>query len=664
MDSDAHNAFGEIEQDNNPSFYGNPSAIIDPYGQQSGAYNAQTDTPLPPAAPSGVKVGSNTSSSPVPPSESSALGGLNINDSLTISTQISTLINLARDQVNIDVISTERLATSPSVVVYCIELKPLGSSPIPGIIVKRRYSEFKSLRDNLMRLFPTVIIPPIPPKHTFFTYLLTSINTSEETSIVETRRRMFAVFLQDLVHHSSQRVRDCVLVHKFFDPNYESCWDNAIHEPPVTLVPDNLLLANPIDPTNQNGLYSLLPVLNGYEPGNGPGSGSGGSTISATKNDKLGSLKRLNEDLQKLNMTERAFDEETRRLERGLTLNGEDDVSEDRVIVQSDNGGSGFVEIPISLTTFEERFIHSIKVTSNLDKLNSRTSSHLKSLVHTLVELGSNLNNFSLQIHSPSSTAELNLAEHVERFGSTVDVVFLNYEAYITRTFVPKWQEPIHQLIQNYLTAIQLLRFYKLKLVQFKILKKSKFRKSQELEAIASSLDSQRNINEALKNGLELNSPSITNAVKRFEQKQLNYKTLLHQKRSWYGLFGGKNRNLSYDTLRRANEQTDAAPVTSNLSAANEIANANQYQYRHKLEQIERELAKLDQLITLTTADMAALTEELEMNFKGFMMMLEKRWLQIMLEFIRGGKRLFEENLQSWQDLREGIEDGHVLAGE
>lgn len=661
MDSDA---FGDIEQDNNPSFYGNPSAIIDPYGQQSGTHSAQTDTPPPPAALLGVKAVSSTSSLPVPPSESSAHGGLNINDSLTISTQISTLINLTRGQVSIDVILTERLATSPSVVVYCIELKPRGSSPIPGIIVKRRYSEFKSLRDNLMRLFPTVIIPPIPSKHTFFTYLLTSINTSEETSIVETRRRMFAVFLQDLVHHLSQRVRDCVLVHKFFDPNYESCWVNAIHEPPVTLIPDNLLLANPIDPTNQNGLYSLLPVLNGYEPGNGPGSGSGGSTLSATKKDKLGSLKRLNEDLQKLNLTERAFDEETRRLERELPRNGEDDESGDRVNAHSDDGGPGFVEIPISLTSFEENFIYSIKITSNLDKLNLRTSLHLKSLVHTLIELGSNLNNFSLQIHSPLSTAELNLAEHVERFGSTVDVVFLNYEAYITRTFVPKWQEPIHQLIQNYLTAIQLLRFYKLKLVQFKILKKLKFRKSQELEAIASSLDSQRNINEALKNGLELNSPSITNAVKRFEQKQLNYKASLHQKRSWYGLFGGKNRNLSYDTLRRANELTDAAPITGNLSAANEIANANQYQYRHKLEQIERELAKLDQLITLTSADMAALTKELEMNFEGFMMMLEKRWLRIMLEFIRGGKRLFEENLQSWEDMRGGIEAGHVLAGE
>ncbi|CAG8721369.1 1641_t:CDS:2, partial [Cetraspora pellucida] len=31
--------------------------------------------------------------------------------------------------------------------------------------VRRRYSEFESLRKSLMRLYPTLIVPPIPEKH-------------------------------------------------------------------------------------------------------------------------------------------------------------------------------------------------------------------------------------------------------------------------------------------------------------------------------------------------------------------------------------------------------------------------------------------------------------------------------------------------------------------
>jgi len=34
-----------------------------------------------------------------------------------------------------------------------------------GQTLRRRYSEFASFRDALVRLFPTLIIPPIPEKH-------------------------------------------------------------------------------------------------------------------------------------------------------------------------------------------------------------------------------------------------------------------------------------------------------------------------------------------------------------------------------------------------------------------------------------------------------------------------------------------------------------------
>lgn len=676
MDSDEHNPFGDIEQDNNPSFYGNPSVINDPYGHshQSEVLAEDDIQPLVEGVPSyEEQVSASALREQAHPEEqthshahthvhnashrnggvqslqgqqqphrsdrfarSSANGGLNINDSLVISSKIASLIH---EDISIKVISTEKLVSSSSVIVYCIELRLKSTPPGSGIIVKRRYSEFKSLRDNLMRLFPTLIIPPIPQKHTLLTYLITSLNNNEEISIIETRKRLFECFLNDLILHSNPRIRDCLILHKFLDPNYEMCWENALNEPPITLIPDNLLLANPINPINQNGLYSLLPVLNGYEPGSSDGMVLG---------DNLGSLKRLNEDLKKLSPI--------------IRIDAEDNGG---VKQESSGAASLFTEIPNTLMNFEASFSHSIKITTDLDKLNTRTSTHLKLLVSTLIELGSNLNNFSLQIHSPDLSGqtigerEINLANQVEKFGSTIDSVFLNYESYTMNSFIPKWQEPIHQLIQHYLTAIQLLRFYKLKLIQFKILKKARARKTLELDAMTNSLDSQSNINDALKNGLSLNSPSITEAVKKFEQKQRKFKKslLVGNKKSWYGLFGGKAySNLNYETLKQANEQQQT-PVGGKLYATEELSNAQQYQYKHKIEQIEQEINKLDQLISLTNNDMIELTKDLEINFQEFLNMLEKRWLMAMLEFIRGGKKLFQENLQSWEGMKSGIPD-------
>jgi hypothetical protein len=40
---------------------------------------------------------------------------------------------------------------------------------IGNITVRRRYSEFESLRNTLTRLFPTLIVPPIPEKHSMCT---------------------------------------------------------------------------------------------------------------------------------------------------------------------------------------------------------------------------------------------------------------------------------------------------------------------------------------------------------------------------------------------------------------------------------------------------------------------------------------------------------------
>lgn len=88
------------------------------------------------------------------------------------------------------------------------------------LIVRRRYSEFASLRDALTRLHPTLIIPPIPEKHTMADYAANPTNAKQDQQIIDLRKRMLAVFLNRC--RRMEQVRTDGVWWRFLDPN--SSW--------------------------------------------------------------------------------------------------------------------------------------------------------------------------------------------------------------------------------------------------------------------------------------------------------------------------------------------------------------------------------------------------------------------------------------------------------
>lgn len=600
------NIFEDIEQDNNPSFYGPLSFLTDPYGKN-----------LNPSHGADVS-NANETSGEFP----TAL----VNNSIGLSNQIGKFLN--DPKLSIDIINSERLMNS-SIIVYTIELSLGSNNPI---IVKRRYSEFKSLRDNLLRLFPTLIIPPIPEKHSLFNYLINSIDNSKELNIIEMRKRSFKTFLVDLIFNSNHHLKECQLLHKFLDPNYELCWINAINEPPVSLLPNNLLLANPINPTDQNGLYSLLPIVNGFE--------------FNSQIDNLSSLKKINADLHRLNEQAKLFKLKDEEDYNNKFKNSINSVPLDQEF---------FEDIPQELINFEVNFHQNIKVLSDLNKLNNKSIKNFKAVVNILIELGGNLNNFSLQIHELSDNQDSNsnqLSQIIEKFGSTMDVNFLNFESFVMLNLIPNWQEPINQLIQYYLSSLQIIKFYKYKLVQFKLLSKLKFNKIQELMNFNQNFDKNLKLND-LKN-LKIDSPSINNAIKRIELKQKKLQTSgrsLNSKKSWYGLFGGNKQSFVLPDDTQFNHYLNQNGTPTSAPQKPESYDINS-QINYKISQIEKELVKLDQLINLVNNDMTDLTDNLRDNFGEFLVNIERKWLKIMLEFLKSGKQLFTENLGNWTDLK------------
>ena len=80
---------------------------------------------------------------------------------------------------------------------------------------RRRYSEFESLRSSLARLYPTLIVPPIPSKTTVSEYAVKQNKAKEDAAVIARRTRMLNTFLNRVGRHPI-RGNDTVF-HRFLD---------------------------------------------------------------------------------------------------------------------------------------------------------------------------------------------------------------------------------------------------------------------------------------------------------------------------------------------------------------------------------------------------------------------------------------------------------------
>ena len=91
--------------------------------------------------------------------------------------------------------------------------------------VRRRYSEFNSLRATLVNLHPTLIIPPIPEKHSMADYAAKPTKAKEDMGIIDLRKRMLSVFLNRC--RRMREVREDGVWWRFLDPN--ASWVRYFH---------------------------------------------------------------------------------------------------------------------------------------------------------------------------------------------------------------------------------------------------------------------------------------------------------------------------------------------------------------------------------------------------------------------------------------------------
>ncbi|KAH7038150.1 uncharacterized protein B0I36DRAFT_284171 [Microdochium trichocladiopsis] len=264
--------------------------------------------------------------------------------------------------------------------------------------VRRRYSEFASLRDALTKIHPTLIIPPIPEKHTMADYAANPTNAKQDQQIIDLRKRMLAVFLNRC--RRMEQVREDGVLWRFLDPNVS--WTEVLHSHPISSIPKSIMRAPPLDPANPTPAHAYLPIPATNAKLKAPMGTAPPPAFDSSQTVASQMLRRFPPDTH--NLSE--------------------------------------VELDPYFLTFES----SIKeletaLMGPMEKVNRRSLSHLSSLASDLADLGSKYNAFALSEQSPS------LAAAIERVGQAADSSYIATEE-LASSLGASFAEPMRENAQ------------------------------------------------------------------------------------------------------------------------------------------------------------------------------------------------------------------------
>ncbi|KAF2734776.1 sorting nexin-like protein-41 [Polyplosphaeria fusca] len=315
--------------------------------------------------------------------------------------------------------------------------------------VRRRYSEFASLRATLVNLHPTLIIPPIPEKHTMADYAAKPTKAKEDAGIIDLRKRMLAVFLNRC--RRMKEVLEDGVFWRFLDPN--ASWSEVLHAPPVANIPKNILKAPPLDAANPTQAHSYLPV-----PASSAKLKSSGATIGSgtpTSPPPQAKLPSAAAHTTPGPQVFGRFPPESRNL------------SEEEL-------DPYFVNFELSSKELETL------LQGSMEKVNRRALSHLSALGDDLAELGARLNAFSLSEQSAT------LAAAIEKSGQAVDSTYIA-TAELSSSLSASFAEPMRESAQFAGIVRNVLRYRVLKRVQEEMTRDELDKKRALLESLERS---------------------------------------------------------------------------------------------------------------------------------------------------------------------------------
>ncbi|KAF2714649.1 hypothetical protein K504DRAFT_456843 [Pleomassaria siparia CBS 279.74] len=332
-----------------------------------------------------------------------------------------------------------------------------------GLEVRRRYSEFASLRVTLVNLHPTLIIPPIPEKHTMADYAAKPTKAKEDAGIIDLRKRMLAVFL-----NRCRRMKDVLddgVFWRFLDPN--ASWAEVLHAPPVSNVPKNVLKAPPLDTANPTQAHSYLPIPSSSAKlkTSGATSSSGTPTSPSSHSAIPSAAAHTISGPQVFGR----FPPETKNL------------SEEELDPYFVNFETASKELETLLQ-------------GSMEKVNRRSLSHLAAWGDDLAELGARFNAFSLSEQSHT------LASAIEKTGQAVDSTYIA-TAELSGSLSASFAEPMRESAQFAGVVRSVLRYRVLKRIQEEMTKDELEKKKALLDSLERSEAEAKRLEQHLSGG-------------------------------------------------------------------------------------------------------------------------------------------------------------------
>ncbi|KAH8653171.1 hypothetical protein BGZ60DRAFT_386979 [Tricladium varicosporioides] len=345
--------------------------------------------------------------------------------------------------------------------------------------VRRRYSEFATLRDALSRLHPTLIIPPIPEKHTMADYAANPTKAKQDQQIIDLRKRMLAVFLNRC--RRMDDVRNDGVWWRFLDPN--SSWNEVLHSHPIASIPKSTMKAPPLDPANPSPAHAWLPV---------PASSAKLKAASSSTTNAQGMPNQPTEYMASPSTAAHTIP--------GPQVSGR--FPPDSQHLSEQDLDPYFINFEASTKDLE------LLLTGPIEKVNRRTLTHLSSLATDLAELGARFNGFSLSEPSPS------LAAAIERVGQAVDSSYLATEE-LSGSLGASFAEPMRESAQFAGVVRGVLRYRVLKRVQQEMTNDELAKKRALLESLERSESEAKRIEQYLSSSGTGSLPRRSNSSAR-----------------------------------------------------------------------------------------------------------------------------------------------------
>ena len=314
--------------------------------------------------------------------------------------------------------------------------------------VRRRYSEFSKLREILERLHPTLIIPPIPEKHSIADYAAKPTKAKEDAGIIELRTRMLATFLNRC--RKMDAVREDGVWWRFLDPNVS--WSEVLHSHPAASIPKNVLKAPPLDPANPTQGHQYLPVPSqNAKLRSASSSSSSGTPSSPPPHSTMPS----------------AASHTTPQIQYVRFPPTAQDLSES--------------ELDPYFSTFEgsSKELETL-LTGSMEKVNQRLLRHMYSLGDDLMELGARYNAFSLSEQSQS------VAHAIEKTGQACDFTYIQSRD-LSSGLSAGFAEPMRESAQFAGVVRSVLKYRVLKRVQEEMTRDSLEKNRSSLEQLERS---------------------------------------------------------------------------------------------------------------------------------------------------------------------------------